>query len=227
MKTESLILGIDDSGRGPVIGPMVLAGCLIDKKTEADFKKLGVKDSKQLTALKREHLAEIIKQKSIAFHIVLVHPTEIDGRNHVGLNLNKIEAIKSAEIINNLNKKSEKIKVIIDCPSNNIKKWQDYLERHIDNKENLDIRCEHKADVNHVACSAASILAKTTRDAEIEKIKQSVGKDFGSGYPSDPITKKFLQDYYKKYKHDGIFRETWGTIANHKKKKEQRNLGDF
>ena len=108
-----LILGIDDAGRGPVIGPMVLAGCLIDEDTEKKYKRLGVKDSKQLTSKRREVFAEKIKETAETFEIVLAHPEEIDGKNHTGMNLNALEAIKMAEIINRINKGFSKIKVII------------------------------------------------------------------------------------------------------------------
>ena len=226
-----LILGIDDAGRGPVIGPMILAGCLADDKIEAEFKKLEVKDSKKLTAKRREILAEEIKRKARAFEITITHPQEITARNHIGVNLNQIEAIKSAEIINKINEKAikgaKKIVVYIDCPSPNIPAWQGYLESHINKKENLEIHCEHKADVNHVSCSAASIIAKVTRDAEIEKIKEKIGVDFGSGYPNDPLTCKFLAEYSEKHKNDGIFRETWQTWKDVCGKKEQKKLGDF
>ncbi len=222
-----LEIGIDDAGRGPVIGPMVLAGVLIKEENKAFLKKIGVRDSKKLSPQRREVLAEQIKEIAYNFEIVLIHPQEIDGRGTAGLNLNKIEAIKSALIINKLNIKDEKIKVVIDCPSNNIKKWTDYLKRYIEHPANLELAVEHKADVNHVSCSAASILAKTTRDAEVEKIKKQIGVDFGSGYPSDPITKKFLKEYSQKHKKDGIFRETWATWQNHKAKKEQKNINDF
>ncbi len=226
-KNNCLILGIDDSGRGPVIGPMILAGCLIDEQAEKEFKRLGVKDSKLLTKNRRKILAEVIEKQAIAFEITKTDPNEIDGRNHVGLNLNKIEAIKSAEIINKINKGLDKIKVIIDCPSPNTIRWRNYLLGYIDNIKNLKVLCEHKADVNHIACSAASVLAKVTRDAEVEKIKERIGKNFGSGYPSDPITQKFIENHYSNHKKDGIFRETWQTVKNHKAKKEQKKLGEF
>jgi len=202
---------------------MVLAGCLIEKSIEPELKKLGVKDSKQLTAKRREVLAEEIKKIS-KFHITLTHPYEIDQRTAMGVNLNKVEAIKAAEIINNLNKGNRRIKVVLDCPSNNIKAWRDYLLTHINNLANLEIICEWKADVNHLAVSAASILAKTTRDFEIEKIKKKIGIDFGSGYPADPLTIDFLDKYFAKFRKDGIFRETWGTVSDHIKKKEQKKL---
>ena len=54
-----------------------------------------------------------------------------------------------------------------------------------------------------MSCSAASIIAKTTRDAEIEKIKKKIGIDFGSGYTSDPVTCKFLKENSHKYKKEG------------------------
>lgn len=227
---KELILGIDDSGRGPVIGPMVLAGVLADAGAEEHFRKLGVRDSKMLIAKRREFLADEIRNKAITFEIVLVHPDEIDGRNQVGLNLNKIEAIKMAEIINKINQGPnilDKIKVIVDCPSPNTKKWGQYLKSHINNSHNLELCCEHKADINHVSCSAASIIAKTTRDAEIKQIKQKLGVEFGSGYPSDPITRKFLEEYFSKHKKNGIFRVTWGTVKDHLDRKAQKKLGDF
>ncbi|MEK6906124.1 MAG: ribonuclease HII, partial [Nanoarchaeota archaeon] len=115
-----LTLGIDDAGRGPVIGPMVLAGCLVDEEAEKEFKKLGVKDSKQLTQKRREYLSCIIKEKSENFEVVISHPEEIDGSNYEGIDLNKLEAIKVAEIINKINKGYQKIKVVVDCPSPNI-----------------------------------------------------------------------------------------------------------
>src|SRR3989344_883654 len=112
-----LVIGIDDAGRGPVIGPMILAGCLIKKEKEQELKKLGVKDSKQLTDKRREFLAEIIRKEAESFEITFSFPDEIEEQSKKGIDLNKLEAIKAAEIINKLNKNSEKIKIIIDCPS--------------------------------------------------------------------------------------------------------------
>ena len=206
-----LKLGIDDAGRGPVIGPMVLAGCLINEKTEKKLKKLGVKDSKMLTAKRREFLAEQIKKEAELFEVVLAYPPEIEEGNHKGIDLNKVEAIKTAAIINKINKGFNKLQVIIDCPSVGIIKWLDYLKTKIHNLSNLEFICEHKADKNHVAVSAASILAKSMREKEMDILKEKYGKEIGSGYCSDPITCKFLEKYAKKHEKDGLFRRTWTT----------------
>ncbi len=225
-----LILGIDDAGRGPVIGPMVMAGCLIDDKITEEWRALGIKDSKQVARKKREELAKEIMQKAQAHHISITSSSEIDSRLKSGMNLNRVEALKAAEIINAINTaevQKETIKVIIDCPSPNTEAWRKVVESYIEYKVNLKVSCEHKADVNHVACSAGSILAKTTRDAEIEKIKSTLGEDFGSGYPSDPATIKFLAENAQKYKGSGVFRETWQTFKTEENKKAQKNLLDF
>jgi ribonuclease HII len=219
-----LKLGIDDAGRGPVIGPMVLAGCLFDDKFERYLRNLGVKDSKELTQKRREFLEEKIKEKVEAFEIIIIEPNEIDKKNYEGVKLNEVEAIAVAEIINKINKKTEKIKIIVDCPSPTISKWCDFLKTRIKNLSNLEILCEHKADQNHVVVSAASILAKCTREKEMEKLKKIYGNEIGTGYPSDPLTCKFLEKNALTHKDTGIFRKTWSTWKDVCKKTEQKKL---
>jgi len=225
---KGLICGIDDSGRGPVVGPMVLAGILLKKDDETKLKQLGVKDSKLLSPKRRETLAKKIR-KITKYYIIKISPEEIDSRASIGLNLNQLEAVKAADIINKLLKNKEKIKteVILDCPSVNITAWKNYLLRYVDEKiKNATFVVEHKADVRYPACSAASIIAKVTRDAEIEKIKKKIGINFGSGYPADPLTQEFLK-HADKYKKLHIIRETWQTMKTFRGKKEQKSLSEF
>jgi len=225
-----LILGIDDAGRGPLIGPMILAGVLIDGKQEQSLRRNHIRDSKTIPVNShRIKLSDFIKLNSHTYKILKTYPEEIDFALHTGTNLNTLEAIKTAEIINEINQKNfqnKKIKVIIDCPSNNVFAWRKTLLGFIKNLENLEIHCEHKADANHISVAAASILAKVTREEEIEKIRKKYG-EVGSGYPADPITKKFLKDHGKEFSNEGIFRKSWSTWKNLFPEKEQLTLGDF
>lgn len=209
----ALVLGIDDAGRGPLIGPMILAGVLMQTEDEDYLKKQGVDDSKKLEQGTRVHLAKIIESTVKNFFAVKALPEEIDNAIISGMNLNTLEAMKMAEVINNLNTKRDKIKVIVDCPSVNTKVWRAKLLEFIKNPNNLEVVCEHKADANYVAVSAASIIAKVLREEEVAKIKEKV-KDFGnpgSGYPSDPSTKLFLKKHGKALADSGLFRKSWAT----------------
>ena len=94
----------------------------------------------------------------------------------------------------------------------------------MDNKK-IELLVEHKADLNHISVSAASVLAKVTRDSEIEKIKKAIKEDFGSGYPSDPKTKAFLEKNFEKYPE--IFRKTWSSHKEMINRKFQKSLSDF
>ena len=219
-----LLLGIDDAGRGPVIGPMILAGCLVDEEGEKKLRKLGVTDSKALTQKRREFLEEKIKEIAITYEVIIVLPNEIDGHNGDGIKLNEVEAIMCAGIINKINKGFEKIKVVVDCPSPNTSKWCDFLKTKVQNLKNLEISCEHKADKNHISVSAASILAKCVREREMDKLKEIFGSEIGSGYCSDPLTCKFLEKYAKKHEDKGIFRKTWITWQRAYEKLGQRKL---
>lgn len=219
-----LKIGIDDAGRGPVIGPMILAGVLVAKEQEDELKKLGVKDSKELTSKRREFLAEKIKNIVTKFEVVILPPEIIDNSNSDGTKLNELEAIACAKIINKLNNTKEKFSVIIDCPSTSIEKWTDFLRSKIKNLSNIELKCEHKADRNHISVSAASIIAKSTREKEMDKLKKIYGEEIGSGYTSDPLTQKFISKYADKYSNDRIFRQTWITWKKAKENLRQRKL---
>ncbi len=221
-------IGIDEAGRGPVLGPMVLTGVLADEKEIAKFKEHNVKDSKMVTPKRREILAKEIKKIALGYHIIKVYPEEIDGNIEKKINLNWIEALKAAEIINILIKKVPKVRVIVDCPSPNRQAWHNYLIKHINNVKKISLSCEHKADVNHLIVSAASILAKTTRDNEIEKIKKQYNIKCGSGYPSDPVCKEFLKtSRARELSKTGLIRKSWATWNREVNKRKQKNLGDF
>ena len=217
------ICGIDDAGRGPVIGPMVMAGIVIEEKDLPKLKQLGVKDSKLLTPQQREQIyAKLIKFVK-RYKIIKIPPEEIDKAVlSEDSNLNWLEADKMVEIINALRPDQ----VIIDCPSNNKKAFANFLENKIKIKTSL--RCEHHADRDYLIVGAGSILAKVTRDKEIELIKKKIGIDFNSGYPSDPSTKKFLKENWNKYPE--IFRHSWSSYKEYsegKKSKNQKTLVDF
>jgi ribonuclease HII len=240
LNESQIIIGIDDAGRGPVLGPMCLAGVMMRKENEKAFAQQGIKDSKLLTPAKRESLIEYIKKNSLALHFQLITPVEIDTGFGMGLNLNQVEALAAANIINELTTKlsSEQkttLKIILDCPSINTAGWKNQLMGYVKEKSlEKNIVCEHKADFHYPVVSAASIIAKTTRDAEIEKIKKMIGIDFGSGYPSDPYTVQFLKEHANDFKKERIFRESWSTWQNAAKgyldketRAKQKGLADY
>ena len=213
------VLGIDEAGRGPVIGPLILAGVMIEEGEEKNID--GVKDSKLLQHKKRIELDKKIKANS-KYKIIEVSPQEIDKAldpENKSMNLNWLEAHKQAEIINSLNPD----KAIIDCPSPNCKKFSEYLKKLLKNKD-VELIVEHKADSKYPTCSAASILAKVKREQIMDKIKKKYGNT-GPGYSSNPITQKFVKENWER--HSEIFRKTWVTFKNHEKMKNQKTLEGF
>ncbi|MEM4181538.1 MAG: ribonuclease HII [Candidatus Pacearchaeota archaeon] len=213
------LIGVDDAGRGPVIGPMVLAGVLIEEKKEDFLKKVGVKDSKQIFPSTRKKIREILENK-VEYFLQIISPEEIDSCN----NLNTLEAERMAVIINKLSlEKKEKIKVFVDCPSNNKKKWGDLLKSLLIRKD-LELFIEHKADIIYPVVSAASIIAKEKREEEIERIKRELETDFGSGYPSDPKTIEFIKKNFNNEKFKKIIRFSWESIKRLNIAEEQKKL---
>ncbi len=220
-----LTLGIDESARGPCIGAMFLVGALFEEDKLLTLKELGVKDSKLLTHRKRVWLAEKIKNIAEKIKVIKVSPQEIDNavEGKDGLNLNWLEAIKQAEIINEL----EPDRAIIDCPSPNIRSYTNFLRKYI-RKEILDkieLIVAHKADFDYVECSSASIIAKVEREIEVKKIEKITGMPIGSGYVSNPICQKFLKENFDKFPE--IFRKSWISWKNHDEARKQKKIVDF
>ncbi len=216
-----LICGIDEARRGPVMGPMVMCGALIDEKDLPKLTRLKPRDSKLLSKEEREEIYPKLLSVLGYYKVIIMQPNEIDKavHGHDGLNLNKLEAHKQAEIINEFNPG----KVIIDCPSNNIDSYRIYLKKLIKNK-NVGLILEHKAE-RYPLVAAASIIAKVTGDMEIEATKKELGIDFGSGYMSDSKTVAFLQKNFEKF--PGLFRKSWFPYQELVNKKFQKNLSDF
>jgi ribonuclease HII len=212
-----LILGIDEAGRGPVIGPMVIAGYCIEEEKLDLLKSLGVKDSKELTRKQREEIYNEIIKLTDKYKYIIIGPKTIDYYVYKN-KLNYLEFENMIKIIEEI----KPDKVIIDSPVVNTKKVVEYIKNNL--KINVEIIAENKADKKYPVVSAASIIAKVIRDREIDKIKEKLNLDIGSGYPSDEKTMEVLKKDYDKIKD--YVRESWITIKRIGKG-DQKNILDF
>ncbi len=216
----TLICGIEEAGRGPLIGPLVMCGLVVAEEDEQKLKQLGVKDSKQLTAKQREGMFEAILKISKSHKIILLSPSDVDAAVESETNnLNWLEAQTTAKILNEL--KADK--AIIDCPSTNIPAYTNYLQKLL--KVKTELSCAHHADVDFPIVSASSIIAKVTRDAEVDNLKKKYKVDFGSGYMADPKTKNFLDKNWNKYPE--LFRHSWAPYKKLVEGLSQAKLGEF
>ena len=217
-----LIAGIDEAARGPVVGPLIIVGVLINEEDSARLKSAGAKDSKLLTHKKRIQLSKEILKIAKNHKIVIIQPSEIDYAVHGndGLNLNWLEARKTAEIINYLRPD----KAIIDCPSPNTRAYSNYIKKFINNQD-IELFEEHKADRNFYVVSAASILAKVAREEEVEKIEKKIGQKIGTGYMSSPLCQKFVKENFDK--HPELFRKSWIPYKREVEEKQQKKLNEY
>ncbi len=214
--------GLDEAGRGPVIGPMVVAGVVLSPKAAKKLKEAGVRDSKLLTPGRREELEPLIKELAEAYALRVVEPRRIDEAvSENGLNL--LEAGVMAEIIRELRPSM----VIVDAPGRNTEKFKRILKSKLEGIP-VRVRAENKADRRFVHVAAASILAKVERDRRIAELRRRVDYDFGSGYPGDPKTREFLFRVLSGYPFpkDQI-RWRWATVKNLLDEKRRTSLTDF
>ena len=225
---DNICLGIDEAGRGPVIGPMIYACCYFRDDLREDVKEyFKFNDSKKLTPEKREKMFEQIKQYPNIFQydFISLSPQYLSEkmllRNKI--NLNKISHDSAILLINNaLSKNVNLTNIFVDTvgdPHN----YQNYIEKNIKKKANITVKVEKKADENYSCVSAASIVAKVTRDKAIENIEYS-DKNLGSGYPSDCYTVNWMERNYDEiFGYPDFIRFSWGTVKNMFKKKKNED----
>jgi ribonuclease H, mammalian HI/archaeal HII subfamily len=205
---DRIICGVDDAGRGCIFGPLFIAGAAMSDDVAKQLYSDGVRDSKLLTRQQRERLFDVIREKAISYVVLSIKPEEIDEyvrRKKKHTKLNYLEAIYMARAINKLQGEV----AYVDASDTDVRVFSAQIEENLERK--LSIVAVHHADRLFPVVSAASILAKVSRDREIEKLKKEVG-DFGSGYPSDPRTVKFLKEWIASKKSPPPFtRLSWKT----------------
>lgn len=199
----------------------MICGYLIEEKKIEKLKKLGVKDSKLLTPQKRKSLFSKVKKIADDYLLLKVSSQEIDRMRDI-TNLNRIEIAKMQEIINLIGCD----KVVIDSPEVNTKKFAAKIASRLHNK-GVEIVCENFADKKYTEVGAASIIAKVSRDKEIERLHKKYGF-FGSGYTSDERTIRFLKDWIKVNKEFPDFvRKSWVTAMIIKEEMQQKKIMEF
>jgi ribonuclease HII len=216
-----MILGIDEAGRGPCLGPLVIAGVAIDKSNLNLLNKLGVKDSKQLNKKQRVILEKKIYQLADKVELIIIRANEIDKLREK-FSLNIIELLNFAKIINAIQPEC----VYLDLPDVG-KRFIPVLKSKLFSS-NIEIIAEHKADLRYPIVSAASIIAKCVRDKKIRDLEKQLGLEIGSGYPTDPKTINFIAKYYHDNGNLPLFvRRSWATTKTILKQITQKKLVDF
>jgi len=201
-----VIAGLEEAGRGPILGPMVLCGVLFDERKLSELKAAGVKDSKLLSPGRRETLAKFISQRATRCEVIELSPAEIDElRLARKINLNEMEAMNFARIIDALKPRA----AYVDSVDPNPAMFKRRIQRYIKTRPELVV--ENFAERKYIVVAAASIIAKVRRDQRVAELCRRYGY-FGSGYSSDPRTITFLERWVKKYGGLPEFaRRSWET----------------
>ena len=229
-KNEGWEMGIDEAGRGPVLGPMVYAYCAWPISLKEDLGSMGFFDSKQVNEENREKFFEILKNLDgicLIFESDVLDPELISNKmlQISKENLNEISYNTAFGLINSAVNRVNINNIYIDTVGK-----PEYYKSLLDNKFNhlpyLNFTVSEKADSKFPIVSAASIVAKVTRDEKVknwqfrENVFQKVSKAFGSGYPADPNTVKWLEENFDQvFGYVDFVRFSWKTIENLMEKK--------
>ena len=220
-----LIAGVDDAGRGPIIGPLVVAGVLMGEDRDRELLAMGVKDSKLLTPEVRTQLAPKVRALATKVSAVEVQPKEIDEVVLHGGKLRKLnflEAQLMAQVITELSPEE----VYVDASDVNEQRYGETIREFLPAAlRKIKVVSEHHADRTYPVVSAASIIAKVKRDEAVEALRREYG-NFGSGYITDARTLNFLREWRRTHdEYPPIVRLSWKTIKEIEREFGQSLLG--
>lgn len=200
------VAGVDEAGKGAVLGSLFVAGVSIDSSALKYLERMGLKDSKVLSPKRREFLSKRI-EKVCAVQLQEVTAKQIDELRAI-LTMNDIVVKGHAQSLRRLKPDV----AFVDAADVNESRFS---KRVMEESGTENVIAEHKADLNHAIVSAASIIAKVRRDSSIKTLQSSLGVDIGSGYPSDARTITFLKNWLDER---GDFppgtRRSWKTAQN-------------
>ncbi|MBO5669823.1 MAG: ribonuclease HII, partial [Candidatus Methanomethylophilaceae archaeon] len=201
-----------------VMGPLVVGAVYVEDDTE--LMELGVRDSKKLTPKRREAMFDRILDIADAYSVVTISADDIDLRRERE-SLNEIELAMFVDATN----RYPVLRVYADCPDVNEMSFQSALTARLGGTE---VIARHKADDTYPVVSAASIIAKVTRDRLIEDISKEFGESIGSGYPSDKVTTGFIEKWIKENGRSPPYtRNSWETVRAIKSRLSVRKLTDW
>ena len=219
-------IGVDEAGRGPAIGPLVVCALCI-KKTERNYlDELGVQDSKKMSKKRRKLVYEKLIAGSEKYGwgigIEMCHPADIDKWMETGT-LNSLEVELFAKAIQSAGAASNVNCLFLDaCDVNEERFGDNVLEVLGNNWDGCKIDSRHKMDSNDVLVGAASIIAKVNRDEEISILSKNSGLDLGSGYPSDQKTKQAIDALCCGEMPHEMLRWSWANVQRSWIKKNNR-----
>lgn len=217
------VLGVDEAGRGPVIGSMFVGGFLVDKDKLDEVENVGVKDSKKLSNKLRDSIDEVLEDYGDTF-LKEVEAEEIDELREI-MSLNEIELHAFVDII----ERAEPDEVFVDLPEPDGDRFIRKMKRELPERfQDVKFVAEHEADDTYPVVSAASIVAKSARERHTQELKEKYGYDFKSGYPHDKPTINFLEKFVEeKGELPKETRKSWSTAERILKEADQKGLGDF
>ncbi len=227
-----IVCGADEAGRGAILGPLVISIVAVKSTSAHRFSKIGVRDSKILSEKRRNQLFDEIKDIAIDIKVDRITSSDINAamRNHISLN--ELEAVRFAALFDQI--ESEVGAIYLDSPDVIAERFGTRFKLSSTKStkvvgikgEKMDkglkytrIIAEHKADSRYPVVSAASIIAKVTRDREIKKLEKMLKIPIGSGYPSDYKTIEMIRRNLKSGILEGNIRERWSTMERIRQKK--------
>ena len=212
-----MICGVDEAGKGAVLGPMVVAA--VACREDAECRAVGARDSKELSPLQRARLFPEITAR-FRYTVISYPPDEIDALRK-RMTLNDLLASAHAEVISRLGPDI----AYVDACDVDARRYGRRVRSLL--RSSCRVVSEHSADGKYAVVGAASIVAKVTRDGAIAALAAEHG-EIGSGYPSDPETVAHLKAYLHTHHHPPPYaRRSWATITDLQAAREQRKLGEY
>jgi len=214
-------IGVDEAGKGPVLGPMVAAAV---RRTDTELPD-GMVDSKRLSASSRESLAaELRATAGIELAVGTVEPREIDDPE---TDMNGLTVAAQVRALNQIAGDGDRI--IADAGDVSESRFARRVAEGVTaDGIAVDVTAEHGADDSYALVAAASIVAKVERDRRMDQIDEQYDQPVGSGYPSDQTTRAFLTQHVETHGElPDCARRSWSTCADLLAAAEQSALGEF